>query len=237
MSAIRRILGIDIGGTGLKAAVIDAKGRLISDRVRIPTAHHSTPHEMVKALVKLVQPLPRFDDIAVGFPGVVQDGRIVTAPNLGTKAWAGFHLANALSRALKAPVRIINDAEMQGLAVIHGKGLEFVITLGTGFGTALFRDGELMPHMELGQHPFHDGKTYDKYLGDKELKNIGHHKWQMRVFKAIGTLHTLLNYDRLYIGGGNAKRLRGKLPPHATRVSNKAGTEGGAALWRLKKFR
>jgi polyphosphate glucokinase len=125
---------------------------------------------------------------------------------------------------------------MQGLAVIRHKGLELVITLGTGVGSALFREGELMPHMELAHHPLHDTRTYNQYLGDKELKKIGRRKWNARVRDAIAVLETFLNFDHLYIGGGNAKRLDFKLPRHVTAVSNAAGLEGGAMLWRLRNY-
>ncbi|HEX3810091.1 MAG TPA: ROK family protein [Rhizomicrobium sp.] len=236
MTRVRHILGIDIGGTGLKAAVIDTKGKLVSKRVRTPTPRHCPPKIMVKTLAKLVAPLPAYDHIAIGFPGVVRDGHVLTAPNLGTKDWAGFALARALSKALKAPARMINDADMQGLAVVRGRGIELVVTLGTGIGTALFDHGKLAPHMELAHHPLHSNKTYDEYLGDHELKKIGRNKWSKRVLKTIGILHTLLNYDHLYLGGGNAKKLTGKLPARTTRVSNTAGVEGGAALWRMRTF-
>ena len=234
MTAIKRILAIDIGGTGLKAAIIDRNGKLISEHLRTPTPHRCTPDQMLAKLAALVKPLPVYDHIAIGFPGVVREGRVITAPHFGTDQWSDFELAKTLSRALDAPARLINDAEMQGLAVIHGHGLELVVTLGTGVGTALFTNGKLAPHLELAHHPLHGHKTYDEYLGNEERKRIGDHKWSKRVLKTIGVLHSLLNWDHLVIGGGNARRIRGNLPEHVTRVQNIAGIEGGAALWRLK---
>jgi len=129
------------------------------------------------------------------------------------------------------PVRVLNDSEVQGFAVIEGKGIELVITLGTGIGSALFRDGELMPHLELSQHPIHKGKTYDEYLGDKARKHVGNRKWNRRVRRALAVLDVVVNYDRLHIGGGNAKRIDFKLGPRARTVSNSAGVRGGIALW------
>ncbi|HET9869873.1 MAG TPA: ROK family protein, partial [bacterium] len=130
------------------------------------------------------------------------------------------------------PVRLLNDADMQGLAVISGKGLELVVTLGTGVGTALFRNGALMPHLELAQHPIHKDKTYNEYVGDKVLKQKGKKKWNRRVERVLGTLQTLLQPDRIYIGGGNGVHIDFKLPRHTRIVPNQAGILGGIALWK-----
>jgi polyphosphate glucokinase len=231
-----KILALDIGGTGLKAAVIDSRGHLVGKRLRVHTPAPCPPTALVKALVTLVEPLNGYQRIAVGFPGVVRNHKVITAPHFGNDIWHNYDLGGILSRKLKRPLRMINDAEMQGLAVIKHKGLELVITLGTGVGSALFRKGELMPHMELAHHPLHDGNTYNQYLGDRELKKIGRKKWNTRVRNTIDVLDTLLNFDHLYIGGGNAKRIDFKLPRHVTAVSNVAGLEGGAMLWRLRNY-
>ena len=230
-----RILSIDIGGSGLKAALLNNKGELLSDPVRVPTPHPCPPAVLVKTLKELVAPLTGYDRIAVGFPGVVQASRVLTAPNLGTDDFAGFDLGARISKTLGGkPTRVINDADMHGFAVVKGKGLEMVITLGTGFGSALFRDGALMPHMELAHMPAHKGKTFDQYLGDKERKKIGNRAWNKRVDHMLPYLFTLLHYEQLYISGGNAKHLKIDLPKHARIVPNISGIKGGAALWRQK---
>ena len=136
-------LAIDIGGTGLKASIVDENAQLLTDRVRVPTPVGAPPQQIVKVLAVMVAPLVAFDRISVGFPGVVRDGRVLTAANLGNDKWTGFALAQALEAALAKPVRVANDADLQGLAVIAGKGVEMVITLGTGFGTGLYLDGRL----------------------------------------------------------------------------------------------
>jgi polyphosphate glucokinase len=228
-----RILSFDIGGTGLKASVIDSHGKLLAPRVRIPTPDPCPPETMVDALVSLVKPLPPHNHIAIGFPGVVRNNAVLTAPHFGTKHWAGFPLADTLSKKLGSPALMLNDAEMQGLAVITGNGLELMLTLGTGAGTGLFRDGEIMPHMELAHHPVHNNKTYNDYIGDAALKSAGRKHWNKRVHKVIGILDTLLNYDHLFIGGGNARHIQFKPLKNVTLVSNDAGIEGGAALWKL----
>jgi len=228
-----RILAFDIGGTFLKGAVIDAKGHMVTERLKVPTPDGCTPKQMVDALVGLAKPFPRHDHIAIGFPGVVRDGRVITAPHWGTEKWADFELARALSKRLGGtPARLINDAEMQGLAVIKGKGLELVLTLGTGAGTGLFRNGEIMPHMELAHHPIHKDMTYNDYVGDLALKKHGKKHWNKRVQHTIDILESLLHYDHLYIGGGNSSRVSLRLPKSVSLVSNEAGIEGGAELWR-----
>jgi len=229
-----RTLAIDVGGSHLKAAVVDETGRLITAPVRVDTPGGSSPDAIVGTLVRLVGPLGAYDRVSVGFPGVVRAGRILTAPNLGNDAWKGFDLDTALTKALGKPVRIANDADVQGLAVIAGKGLEVIITLGTGFGTGLYLDGRPAPHLELAHHPFRKGETYDEQLGDATRRRVGNRKWSKRVRKAIDNVRALTNFDRLYIGGGNTKRLDFEPAPDITLVSNGAGIEGGAALWKLK---
>ena len=226
-----RTLAIDVGGTGLKASVIDDTGRLLTDRVRVDTPVGSPPREIVEALARLVAPLGSFDRVSVGFPGVVRNGRVLTAPNLDNKGWKDFDLAGALGRALGKPVRVANDADVQGLAVIAGKGVEMVITLGTGFGTGLYLDGRLAPHLELSHHVFRKGETYDEHLGNAARKRVGNGKWNKRVRKAIRSLRALTSFDHLYIGGGNAKKIDFELDPDVTVVSNDAGIKGGIALW------
>ena len=232
-----RTLAIDIGGSGLKASVLDARGAMLVERVRVPTPVGRPPALVIEALARLVASLPAYNRISVGFPGVVRDGKVLTAPNLGHRAWAGFDLARALRRRLGKPTRIVNDADLQGLAVVKGRGVELVVTLGTGFGTALYWDGRLAPHLELAHHPFRKGETYEEQLGNAARKRIGNRKWTRRLERAIETLRVLTHFDHLYIGGGNARKLRLELDPDVTLVSNEAGIHGGIALWRAGAVR
>jgi polyphosphate glucokinase len=240
-SSDERILAIDVGGTGLKAAVIDASGEMKSERARVATPHPCKPEQLVDTLATLVQPLVDSHHptlMSIGFPGVVRDNCVITAPNIGDASWRGFALADELAARIGGlPVRMINDAEMQGFAAIEGHGIEFVLTLGTGAGTALFRDGELMPHLELAHHPVSKGRTYDEYIGNAAREKAGNKRWNRRVEKVIGILASLVNYDKLWIGGGNAERLEFELPANAAVVSNAAGIEGGAKLWHPKSVR
>ena len=239
-----RTLAIDIGGTGLKAAVLDASGKMTTDRVRVPTPYPCSPDVLVSALRTLVGPLPAYDRVSAGFPGVVRQGRVLSAPEfvtvggLGTavdprlvRAWANYDLGSALDRALHRPVRLANDADMQGAAVVTGRGLELVITLGTGVGTALYQDGRLAPHLEMAHHPFRKGETYNEQLGDAARKRVSRRRWNSRVKRAVATLDALLFFDHVYIGGGNSVRVRVDLGPKASIVDNSAGILGGIKLW------
>ncbi|HYS46123.1 MAG TPA: hypothetical protein VEM35_06775, partial [Rhizomicrobium sp.] len=130
---------------------------------------------------------------------------------------------------------LLNDADVQGLAVIKGKGLELVCTLGTGFGTAWFRDGELMPHMDLAHLVISKKDDFDIYIGDKIRRKIGLTHWNRRVAKLIGVLEKVFSYDHLYLGGGNSRWVKFRLPRNVTIVSNDAGMEGGAFAWSRHK--
>jgi polyphosphate glucokinase len=228
-----RILTVDIGGTGLKASVVDAEGNLLTERVRVKTPPLCGREALMQAIVTLVEPLEalKYNRIAIGFPGVVRHGVVLTAPKLAADELPGFALAAAVSQRLGHPTRLINDAELQGLAVIRRHGMEVVITLGTGMGSALFFDGQLGPHLELSQHPFRKGGTYNDQLGNETLKKIGPHKWNRRLRKAIANLRKLTNFDCLYIGGGNAKQIDFDLAPDVELVDNENGLRGGAWLW------
>jgi polyphosphate glucokinase len=226
-----RTLAIDVGGTGIKASVLDSMGRMVVDRVRMATPHPCPPVVLLQATVELTKSLPAFDRISIGFPGVVRQGRVITAPNFGTEWWHDFPLQDAVSQQFNVPARLLNDAEVQGLGVIKSRGLEVVLTLGTGVGSAVFVDGRLAPHLELAHHPLHKSKTYNEYLGNDALASCGVRKWSRRVHKMIGIVHTLLNYDVLYIGGGNAQKVEGELPDNVHMSSNDAGLTGGIHLW------
>ncbi len=232
------ILSIDIGGTGLKASVIDHTGAMIADKVRVATPHPSPPGVLVEAIANLVKPLPQFHRIAIGFPGAVRANVILTAPHLGEDVWHGVNLAALVSHRFGGiPTKIVNDAEMQGLAVITREGLEVILTLGTGCGTGIFYDGELAPHLELSTHPIHKKYTYDLYVGNAAFESVGKKRWNKRVQRVIDVIRSLTHFDRLYIGGGNAKHVTLDLPASVRLVSNEAGIDGGAGLWSESKGR
>ena len=240
-------LAIDIGGTGLKAIVLDETGEPVGDRVRVPTTFPSPPEKLVADLVILVRPLPGYDRVSVGFPGAVRDGKVRTAPAFSTTnglgsdidpdlvaAWSQFDLASELSSELAKPVRVANDADVQGAGAVSGVGLELIVTLGTGVGTAVFADGELALHLELAHHPIAKDQTYNEYLGDNALKEHGKKKWNRRVAKSVVVLDSLILPDAILIGGGNAKHITEDLGEHVRLVDNRSGLLGGIKLWQGK---
>ncbi len=238
-------LAVDIGGTGLKASVLDATGAMVADRVKVATTYPMPPDKLVATLTKLAAPLPGAERASVGFPGMVRNGAILSAPHFSTKEgpgsavdsdlkhqWDRFDLASALTDAFGLPTKVANDADIQGAAVVTGHGLELAITLGTGFGTGVFYDGQLMPHLEVAHQPFRKGETYNDQLGEAARKDIGEERWNKRVHKAIVNLRGLLFFDHLYIGGGNSRRVkRDGLDDDVTIVDNTAGILGGIKLW------
>lgn len=223
-NTLYNILALDIGGSHIKATIMDQHGKLLQAYKKVETPKDPSPEKVVNAIVKLVAGFENYDRISVGFPGYIKKGIVLTAPNLGTTAWKGVNINKLISTALKHPVRIANDADMQGLGVAHGKGLEMVITLGTGFGTALLLDGNLLPHIELAHHPITKHKTYDTYVGDEALKKLGKEKWNKRMKKIFNMLKVVFNYDFLYIGGGNSRKITMKLDENMKLITNKDGS-------------
>ncbi|RYY65847.1 MAG: ROK family protein [Chitinophagaceae bacterium] len=226
-----RILSIDIGGSKIKGCVMNMEGEVLQDYTKLITPKPSDPANVMKTIEELAANFS-FDKIAAGFPGYVRDGIVHTAPNLGTEAWAGIHLAEKLTSTFSKPARVINDADMLGLGVVQGNGLELMVTLGTGFGTALFLNGKLLPHLEIAHHPIKKGLTYDEYIGDAAMRDKGKEKWSERVQFCFTVLKTVFNYDKLYIGGGNSRFLQFKLEDNMVTVTNLQGIDGGAKLWK-----
>jgi polyphosphate glucokinase len=237
-------LAIDVGGSGLKAVVLSPDGEMLSERERRETPYPCTPTVLLDELAALVATQPEYGRMSVGFPGAVRRGivRHVTAfvrpapgeepdPEL-RELWFGWDIESALSERFDKPVRVANDADVQGCAVISGHGMELVITLGTGVGSAVFFDGALMPHMELSHGRYGDGQSIEVGCGDHERKRVGRHVWQERVLNALDALEEMVLPDHLYVGGGNAKRLDPDvLGPNRTIVPNISGLLGGIALW------
>jgi polyphosphate glucokinase len=223
-------LAIDIGGTGIKCAVLDADHKPKSDFKRLPTPQPATPKAILDTIAKLAADEGPYERIACGFPGVIKNGVIFTAANLSPKC-IGFNLAAELEKKLGKPARVANDAAVQGYAAVEGKGLELAITLGTGVGAALFLNGKLVTSLEIAHHPFLKDKTYEDVLGNKALQKRGKKHWNKKLQEAITNWSNLFRYDWLYIGGGNAEHINFKLPANAKIKPNKDGIFGGVLLW------
>jgi polyphosphate glucokinase len=231
IKAGQRTLSIDIGGSGIKAIVLDDKGTPITERARIETPQPAVPESVLDVIEQLARAQGEFDRVSVGFPGVVIEGVTKTAPNLDP-SWAGFALAEDVQRRTGKPVRVANDAGIQGLGVIEGKGVEAVITLGTGMGFGLYVDGRYVPNIELGHHPLKKGKSYEDRVDNATRKKIGNKRWNRRVREVIAQVEPIFNYRKLYLGGGNARHVKPEgLPENVQIVDNVAGLLGGIKLW------
>jgi len=226
-----RTLALDIGGSGLKGMVLDHDGKALNERVRVETPRPATPRALLAALSQVIKAQPHYDRVSVGFPGVVMEGVVHTAPNLDP-SWANVDVDAAVTKLTQKPSRVLNDAAIQGFGAIEGHGLELCLTLGTGVGSSLFIDGVLVPNLELGHHPFKKSDTYEEYLDNATFERLGKKKWSKRVLEALEQLQPIFNPRVIYLGGGNAKRIVGELPKNVRIVSNDAGILGGIALWR-----
>jgi polyphosphate glucokinase len=239
-----RTLAIDVGGTGLKAVVLSPEGEMVSERVRNDTPYPCPPPVLLDELDKLAKTQPEFDRVSVGFPGAIRRGRVREVPAFSRRKpgegpdpdlvsqWTGFELEEALQARFQRPTRVANDADVQGCAVVAGHGMELVVTLGTGVGTAVFFDGALLPHMELSHGRFAEGLSIEVGCGDHHREQIGNKAWRKLVASALDAFQDMVLPDHLYVGGGNAKRLDpATLGPNRTIVPNISGLLGGIKLW------
>lgn len=226
-----QILTIDIGGSHIKATLLNKAGEPVSEYQRLPTPKPSNPENVVQTVKEVVKNLNGYERISVGFPGYVRNGVVKTAPNLDNDSWKDYDLQSNIATQLGKPTIVVNDADLQGVGLVSGKGLEMMVTLGTGFGTALLLDGKLLPHFEIAHHPVKTDKDYDEYIGEAAFVRKGKEHWNYRMKKVFAIIKTVFNYDRLYISGGNAKNLTFPLDDNMIIVSNREGIKGGARLW------
>jgi polyphosphate glucokinase len=245
-------LAVDCGGTGLKASVLDEAGTLHAKPVRVPTPYPLSTERFLAEVAGLASELPAYDRATVGLPGMIRHGVVIVTPHYITEAgprskvdpalveqWFGFDATAALADRLGVPTLVLNDAEVHGAGVVTGVGLELVLTLGTGLGSALFDGGRLAPHLELSQAPIKWGLSYDTYIGDKERRRLGPAFWSRRVRRVVDALRPVFVWDRLYLGGGNARVLTGEtvasLGDDVVIVPNTAGIVGGVRAWDLQR--
>ena len=221
----------------------------MADRVKIPTTYPMPPDQLVETLTGIAAKLPAADRISCGFPGMVRGGHVLErAPLRDEERARAPRSSPSWSRpgrtstspmrwrtSIDMPCRVANDADVQGAAVVQGYGFEAVITFGTGFGTALFMDGRLLPHLEFSHLEFRKGETFNEQLGEPVRKKIGDKRWNTRIRKAIAYFDALTFFDHLFIGGGNAQRINrrdlGEVLERITVVDNTAGILGGIKLW------
>jgi polyphosphate glucokinase len=238
-------LAIDIGGSGVKGSVLDPEGQMRTQRVRLDTPYPCPPQRLLDTIDEVAAQLPKANRVSVGFPGLVREGVVLHVPALSrleyggqqdaglAAKWRGFDLAGGLAAMFGLPTKVVNDADMQGCAVAQAEGFEFVMTLGTGVGTALFQDGRLLPHLELSHGPYLKS-SFDLVLGNAGRKKLGNRKWNKLVVDAIAWFDEILSFDTILIGGGNAKKLDEELlNDKAQVVPNSAGITGGVRVWDL----
>jgi polyphosphate glucokinase len=243
-------LAVDCGGTGLKASVLDEAGTLHARPIRVPTPYPLSTDRFLDAVSGLAAELPRADRATVGIPGMIRHGVVIVTPHYVTESgprsrpvadlvdqWTGYDARAAIEARLGLPTIVLNDAEVHGAGVVTGAGLELVLTLGTGLGCALFDGGVLAPHLELSQAPVRWGLSYDTYIGDRERRRLGPSFWSRRVRRVVEALRPVFVWDRLYLGGGNARVLTPEvlaaLGDDVVIVPNTAGIVGGVRAWEL----
>lgn len=243
-------LAVDCGGGGIKASVLDGQGTMVAPPKRTPTPYPLPPELLVQTIIDLAAQLPEAHRVTVGMPGMIRHGVVIATPHYITKdgprsrvlpelveKWDHFDMGQAVESALGIPTKVLNDAEVAGAGVITGRGLEMIITLGTGLGNAVFDGGQLSPHVEVSQGPIRWGLTYDDYIGEHERLRLGDVHWSRRVRRVVDGLRPMYMWDRLYLGGGNSKRI---VPTYCDRlgedviiVPNDAGIIGGVRSWEL----
>ena len=240
-------IGIDIGGTGIKGALVDVKnGEMIGDRVRLDTPEGGSTDDIIATVKSLIKKLPAAPDdtpIGICFPAVVQHGVTKSAANI-SKKWIGFDADKAFTKALQREVHLVNDADAAGLAEMRfgagraERGLVIMTTLGTGIGTALFYDQKLIPNAELG-HIEIDGVDYESMaaFSAKEREDLSWQEWAKRLQKYYSTLQRLFSPDIIIVGGGVSKHHEEFLPLldidceiGPAEMRNNAGILGAARL-------
>ena len=238
------ILGIDVGGSGIKGALVNtANGRLATDRIRYKTPRPSTPKAVIKVIRKLVRDFDYTGPLGVGFPAVVMDGIVRSAANVDDK-WIGFQGVSGIAKATGCPVTMVNDADAAGIAEMHfgaGRGrigIVLILTLGTGIGSALFINGRLVPNSELG-HLYLRGHKIDAedFTSDRirTSENLSWKKWARRLNDYLNHLEMLFSPNLFILGGGVSKNHSKFLPLLKTnteivaaRLLNEAGIVGAA---------
>lgn len=238
-----RILGIDIGGSGMKAAIVDSvSGEIVSDKHRIATPQPATPEAMGDVAAELVQHFEWTGPVGVGFPGVIQDGFVRTAANLH-KSWVDVDGDALFTKVCGCDVVMVNDADAAGLAEVRfgaGEGVRGVVimaTLGTGIGSAVFINGQLVPNTEFG-HLMMDGKIAEERASSraKDDEDLSYKEWGGELEDFLQEMEKLFWPDLFILGGGISKQFH-KFEEHLSKVRtpvkpaerlNRAGIVGAA---------
>jgi polyphosphate glucokinase len=214
-----KVLGIDIGGSGIKGAPVNTNdGLMLESRYRIPTPTPATPQNVAPVIAEVAKHFKWEGPIGCGYPGVVQNGVAKTAANIDD-SWIGTNVNKLFKQATGLPVSVINDADAAGLAEMKfgagmdSKGVVFLCTVGTGIGTVLFVDGTLVPNTEFG-HIELMGMDAEKYASDaaRKSEDLSWEDWAARFDKYLVSLEYLINPDLIIVGGGASKKGERFLP-------------------------
>jgi polyphosphate glucokinase len=249
----RLTLSVDCGGLFLKSCVLDDSGTMHSKPNRIETPYPLSPTRFVETIAQIASELPKAYRATVGMPGMIRNGVVVATPHYITvrgprtridpelqEQWQDFDVQKTISEKLAVPTLVLNDAEVHGAGIITGSGYEVVITLGTGLGFAIFYGGKLTPHFEFSHATVRRGTTYDTWIGEQERKRLGNVFWSRRIKQLVEELRPVFKWDRLYIGGGNARLIRPndlmKMGDDVVIVPNTAGVAGGVRAWNLEHY-
>jgi len=237
-----QILGIDVGGSGIKGAVVKTKsGKLATERYRIPTPQPATPNTVTQKIKQIVDFFKWSGDIGCGFPAAILNGVVQTASNI-SKSWIGVNIEDLFKEAINCDVKVVNDADAAGIAEMkygagYGqKGVVIIITIGTGIGTSLFTKGKLLPNTELG-HIYLKDLIAEKYTSDAVRKdlNLSWESWGGRFNEYLRHIESLFYPEMIIIGGGASKKdkqffqyldVKAKVIP--AKLSNHAGIIGAA---------
>jgi polyphosphate glucokinase len=244
-----QILGVDIGGSGIKGAIVDtATGELITERHRIETPQPASPEAIAAVLAQLVVHFHWNGPVGCGFPAAIQQGVPRTAANI-SKSFMSTDIDKLFSEATNCPCYNVNDADAAGMAEMHfgegagQSGVVLLVTIGTGLGTALFTDGKLLPNTELGHLYLENGMEAERYASDaaRKLEDLGWKSWGNRFNTYLTTMEQLFWPDLIILGGGASKKfdkfkeqLTVEAPVKPAAFLNQAGIVG-AALYAQSK--
>jgi polyphosphate glucokinase len=237
-----QVLGIDVGGSGIKGAIVDTlTGSLVGERYRIATPDPATPKAMARVVARIVRRFAWNGGVGCGMPGPIKDGRVLALANLD-KSWIGVHADQQYSDACGCAVRVFNDADAAGMAEMRfgaGKtlvGVVVVITLGTGIGSAVFVDGVLVPNTEFGQMVVHGKRAEERAAARvRKERNLSWKRWSKYLDEYLHAVEDVLYPDAMIIGGGASKKadkffplLTVKTPLYPAALRNEAGIVGAA---------
>jgi len=246
---IMKVLGIDIGGSGIKAAIVDTKtGKLLSERHRIPTPKPATPDAVAKVVKEIVAHFEWKKAVGCSFPTIIVNGKCIHSGNLSEK-WLNVKVEKLFKKECKLPFYVSNDADLAGLAEVslgagkNKKGLILVITIGTGIGSGLFYNGKLIPNLELGRMLYSDGKIIEYYTADsvRKKENLSLKQWALRFDDLLAYAKIVFSPNLIILGGGISKKydqfkeyLNTDIDVKVAEFRNNAGIIG-AAMYASKK--